>query len=210
MRIAELSKTTGVPVATIKYYLREGVLPPGELTSPNQARYGGAHLSRLKLVRALVDVGGLSIAAVKDVLDALDDTERQPFELLGVVQEAITKVEEVDAADSAHREVEEFLTERGWSHLEENPAVQALVQVVATARELGHHRLAPTMLTPYADACERIAEADIRYVLDELAPEDTLEGVVVGTVLGDAAIIALRRLAQQVVSERRLGAAREN
>ena len=37
MRIAELSQTTGVPVPTIKYYLREGLLPAGELTSPNQA-----------------------------------------------------------------------------------------------------------------------------------------------------------------------------
>ena len=35
MRIAELSQTTGVPVPTIKYYLREGLLPSGELTSPN-------------------------------------------------------------------------------------------------------------------------------------------------------------------------------
>jgi DNA-binding transcriptional MerR regulator len=37
MRIGELSKVTGVPVPTIKYYLREGLLPAGELSSPNQA-----------------------------------------------------------------------------------------------------------------------------------------------------------------------------
>ena len=30
MWIAELSRRTDVPVATIKYYLREGLLPPGE------------------------------------------------------------------------------------------------------------------------------------------------------------------------------------
>jgi len=209
VRIAELSKTTGVAVATIKYYLREGLLPPGELTSPNQARYGAAHLSRLKLVRALVDVGGLSIAAVKDVLGALDDSEQPTFELLGVVQKAITKAEAVDAADPAHQVVKEFLTERGWWHSDENPAAQALARVLVTARELGHPKFAEKMLKPYADACERIATSDVAYVLDDLESEDLLEGVVVGTVLGDAAIVALRRLAQQVVSERRLGAARE-
>lgn len=209
MRIAELSKTTGVAVATIKYYLREGLLPPGELTSPNQARYGAAHLSRLKLVRALVDVGGLSIAAVKDVLGALDDSEQPTFKLLGVVQKAITKVEEVDATDPAHRVVEEFLTERGWWYGEGSPAAQSLARVLITARELGHPKFAERMLESYADACERIAESDVAYVLDELESEDVLEGVVVGTVLGDAAIMALRRLAQQVVSKRRLGAVRE-
>ena len=40
MRIGELSRATEVPVPTIKYYLREGLLPHGELSSPNQASYG--------------------------------------------------------------------------------------------------------------------------------------------------------------------------
>ena len=56
MRIGELSKAAGVPVPTIKYYLREGLLAPGELTSPNQASYGEAHIRRLRLIRALVDL----------------------------------------------------------------------------------------------------------------------------------------------------------
>ena len=46
MRIAELSQKTGVPVPTIKYYLREGLLPAGELTSPNQAHYDDRHVQR--------------------------------------------------------------------------------------------------------------------------------------------------------------------
>src|ERR1700716_801088 len=44
MRMAELSAESGVPVATIKYYLREGLLPPGERTSRNQARYDDVHV----------------------------------------------------------------------------------------------------------------------------------------------------------------------
>ena len=39
MRIGELSRLSGVPVATIKYYLREGLLPPGVHSHPNQANY---------------------------------------------------------------------------------------------------------------------------------------------------------------------------
>ena len=47
MRIAELSRRSGVSVPTIKYYLREGLLAAGERTGPNQARYDEAHLRRL-------------------------------------------------------------------------------------------------------------------------------------------------------------------
>lgn len=39
MRMAELSSSSGVPIPTIHFYLREGLLPPGERTSPNQAHY---------------------------------------------------------------------------------------------------------------------------------------------------------------------------
>ncbi|MDN6137018.1 MAG: MerR family transcriptional regulator [Corynebacterium sp.] len=40
--MAELSRITGVSVSTIKYYVREGLLAPGEAISKNQALYGQA------------------------------------------------------------------------------------------------------------------------------------------------------------------------
>ena len=33
MRISELAKESGTPVATIKYYIREGLLPAGGMTT---------------------------------------------------------------------------------------------------------------------------------------------------------------------------------
>lgn len=64
-----LSAESGVPVGTIKFYLREQLLPPGERTSPNQARYTEAHVRRLKLVRALIETGGCSVAEVRRVVE---------------------------------------------------------------------------------------------------------------------------------------------
>ncbi|MFI8354714.1 MerR family transcriptional regulator [Streptomyces cyaneofuscatus] len=54
MRLAELSERSGVPTATVKYYLREGLLPAGRRVSATQAEYDEGHLRRLRLVRAQV------------------------------------------------------------------------------------------------------------------------------------------------------------
>ena len=79
MRVGELSRRSGVSVASIKYYLREGLLPAGERTSPNQASYDDGHLRRLRMIRALIDVGGLSVVATRDVPAAVDDPDLPLF-----------------------------------------------------------------------------------------------------------------------------------
>src|SRR5919197_5194181 len=99
MRIAELSRQTGVPVATIKYYLREGLLPAGEATGPNQAQYGEEHVRRLRLIRALVTVGGVSIASVGAVLEAIDAVDRPLHDRLRGVQASVTKPPESGATE---------------------------------------------------------------------------------------------------------------
>ena len=83
MRIAELSRRSGTSIPTIKYYLREGLLPAGTATGRNQAEYGEAHRHRLRLIRALIDVGGLSVAAARDVLAAVDAPDLPSHFLLG-------------------------------------------------------------------------------------------------------------------------------
>ena len=58
MRISELSSRTGIPVATIKFYLRENLLHPGVRTAATQAQYDESHEARLRLIRALLGPGG--------------------------------------------------------------------------------------------------------------------------------------------------------
>ena len=48
MRISELAAVTEVPVATLKYYLREGVLPPGEARTRTSADYGHELVERVR------------------------------------------------------------------------------------------------------------------------------------------------------------------
>jgi DNA-binding transcriptional MerR regulator len=204
MRIAELSRRTGVPVPTVKYYLRENLLPAGELTSPNQARYTDDHVRRLRLIRALVNVGGLSIGQARDVLAAVDSPD-QAHNVLGVVQEAITPTREQEHDESwqaALRDVEELIARRGWRARADSGPGRALAAVMVSLRELGREDFI-AVYDEYAAACERIAEIDIDYVEAAEKVEDLVERMVVGTVLGDAAIVAIRRLAHQDASDRR-------
>ncbi|MEV7794996.1 MerR family transcriptional regulator [Streptomyces sp. NPDC087512] len=208
MRIGELSRRTGVPVPTIKYYVREGLLPPGELTSPNQAAYGEAHERRLRLIRALLDVGGMKVAEIAEVLAALDDPERPLHKVLGAAADRLggEDVEQDDAESATARAVvDDLVSRRGWRTHESNRAATDLAEVLAAMSRLGHGAFVE-VLDDYADAAERVARADLGYVARRVAVEDMVEAVVVGTVLGEAAFSALRRLAHVDASAKRYGA----
>src|SRR5579875_3787618 len=126
MRVGELSRRSGVSVASIKYYLREGLLPPGERTSPNQASYDEAHVHRLRMVRALIDVGGLSVVATWDILAAVDDPELPLYVALGKASGTTTDPGEQaqtgdEAWEAAERTLAAAVDERGWEVSDENP-----------------------------------------------------------------------------------------
>ncbi|MGW1378670.1 MerR family transcriptional regulator [Streptomyces sp. NPDC002446] len=204
MRIGELSRATGVAVPTIKYYVREGLLPAGRLTSPNQASYDDGHVRRLRLIRGLMDVGGLSVSVVREVLAAVDSPGESVHKVLGTAQLAITPPPAVtpDGMEEARGTVTELIRRRGWRVEPENPAVEALAVALATFRGIGRGEFEEVM-DDYADACERVAAADLAWVGRNAEVDGMVESVVVGTVLGDAVLMAMRRLAHVDASARR-------
>ncbi|MDR3084496.1 MAG: MerR family transcriptional regulator [Streptomyces sp.] len=205
MRIGELARRTGVPVPTIKYYSREGLLPPGERTSPNQVAYDDSHERRIKLIRAMLEVGGLSIAAARDVLAEVDSPHRTVHGALGVAQSAVTKSASEHGSPEdwarAEAEVDELVRRHGWTAKPENPGWRALVQIVVTYRDLDRGDLL-LLLDNYASAAGELAVAELSALADAPSTDGKVEGVVLGTVLGDAAMSALRRIAQEDVSAR--------
>ena len=202
MRVGELSKRSGVPVPTIKYYLREGLLPAGVLTSPNQAHYDDEHLRRLRLVRALVDVGGLSIASVRDVLAAIDTHDESLHNKLGAVQEAISQPSQVELDPLAVKDVQAFFERQGEAEHADVTASNVTLMLAAalsSARSVGHDRM-HELLDPYLEGLKIIAQADLEYVVRHTSPDDVIESMVVGTLIGDTVIKAVRRLAHAQVS----------
>jgi DNA-binding transcriptional MerR regulator len=208
MRIGELSRRSGVPVPTIKFYLREGLLPPGELTSPNQASYTDAHLRRLRLVRALIDLAGIPVVRVREVLESLDSDTLSLHDRIGAVHRAVTPprrpAAEEGARGAAEAQVREFVERRGWAVEPDAPAIAALVETLAVLRSLGQDDLADG-LDLYADAVERLAEREVVEVASHPDTDRIAESVVVGTILGERLIAALRLLTHEHVSAGILG-----
>lgn len=201
MRIAELSRRAGVPVPTVKYYLREGLLPPGERSSPNQARYGEQHLRRLRLVRALQEVGRLPIATIRELLSDLEQPDPDVHHALGRAVQAIPADKDADEQPkrSADHEVDELITRHGWQVGPGAPARRTLADIIETLHQLGMTDILAA-IDEYADAVETIAAIDLELVRRRGDPESMVLTAVLSTILGDAVLAALRRLAQQDAS----------
>ncbi|MFX4294318.1 MerR family transcriptional regulator [Streptomyces bohaiensis] len=212
MRISELSRRSGVPIATIKYYIREKLLPAGNPTAHNQADYDERHLRRLRLIRALVSVRGLSVSAASDILAALSENEENTHLALGLVLGAMQaeerkkppqEGEEVAAGPMA--EAERLIDATGWQLHPLSTGRTQLARSLQSMAQVGLHLDWQTLL-PYARLAEQTAVLD----LDQLSAggDDRLslaERAVQVTVLLEPVLMILRRMAQESESFSRYG-----
>jgi DNA-binding transcriptional MerR regulator len=88
MQLRELSTLTGMPIASIKYYLREGILPAGSRVSATRSDYSEAHVRRIKTIQTLRSVNGLSVAQIREIV-ALVDRGASRVEILRGLQREI-------------------------------------------------------------------------------------------------------------------------
>ncbi|MEV3860987.1 MerR family transcriptional regulator [Streptomyces sp. NPDC050095] len=212
MRLAELSASSGVPVGTIKYYLREGLLPPGRRISKTQADYDEAHVRRLNLVRALIQIGGVPVATAREVLAHVDDETLGTTFRLGAAMWALPQPPEAPADDPLVREVTEVvdrcLEAVGWEHAREigalSPSYRWLVTTVTTVVRLGYAS-DPEVLLAYARQMDEVARLDMERIEDLEGDAEKAELVVAAAVLFEPLLLALRRLAQEEHSTRRYG-----
>jgi len=201
MRISELSAQSGVPVATIKYYLREALLPEGVRSSPTQATYEERHLRRLRVIRALVE-SGVSIAETRKVLDTLDHPPQSAHDLLGAAHAAVTPPIEgdVDLADA-----EELVSGLGWRAGMCDPTTLAGLARALQGLDRAGFAVADDVMQVYLDSMRRIARAEIAGVPTD-SPEAAVRYVVLGSVLVEPLLLALRRVAEQIASAERFDA----
>ena len=86
LRIGDLAERSGVPIPTIKYYIREGLLPPPPVkTGRTMAYYDAEYLERLRLVRRLREEHFLPVRVIRAVLaerghEPLEASDRELLE----------------------------------------------------------------------------------------------------------------------------------
>ncbi|MEU8945150.1 MerR family transcriptional regulator [Streptomyces sp. NPDC048489] len=212
MRLAELSERSGVSTATIKYYLREGLLAPGRQVNATTADYAESHLRRLRLVRALIQVGRVPVAAAREILGHVDDESLGRTIRLGAALWALPQEPEPDEQDpavgSARRAVDQLLADLGWETARElaplSPVHRSLVAAVAALIRLGYSWNAE-LLAPYAELMHQVAMRDLDHLETHASDAERVETAVASAVLFEPVLRALHRLAQEEESARRYG-----
>lgn len=211
MKISELSRRTGVPVASIKYFRREGLLPAGRATAATLAEYGEEHVQRLRLIKALTTLGGLSIAAARDVLTAVDQSESTDGTLKAISYALPVPVaqapagdagEEAEAEAAAAADVAGLIAAMDWQVPDASPHVQGLTTALKELRRLdADYR--PERLVRYAELAHSVARLDLeRAAAFENSPTLAEQAVIVLALSGPL-LELLRRLAQEDQVRRR-------
>ncbi|MEU8784589.1 MerR family transcriptional regulator [Streptomyces sp. NPDC048637] len=212
MRLAELSERSGVSTATIKYYLRERLLPPGRRITATRSEYDEEHLRRLRLIRALIQVGRIPVNTAREILAAVEDDSQDQLSRLGIAVEALPHGPEPDESTAstavARRTATELLRRLDWHFnleiADSSCAFGMLVAALAALHRLDYACDIPHLL-PYAQQAAQLAVVDLDLVEEFETPAEQVEAAVALTVLYEPVLLSLRRLAEAEEANRRFG-----
>ncbi len=143
----ELEKASGVGRETIRFYIREGLLPEPVRASRNSASYNEDHVRRLKAIKRLQEERFLPLSVIRSLLDAEDGARwlaPDAFPMLDALLAARTETDgqaELLADVVARLDLEPGFAEghvkTGMISLDEKGAVSARdVRLLATVKHL--------------------------------------------------------------------------
>ncbi|WP_448582230.1 MerR family transcriptional regulator [Thermaurantiacus sp.] len=179
MRMRDLEKASGIGRETIRFYIREGLLPEPVRTARNAALYDEEHLARLLAIRRLREDRYLPLGVIRVLLDAppesgwdspdilphVDRLLRARLELTGEREPALAIL--ADAPDPAGRLAE--LVEAGAIDVAADGTVSPrdarILRLLQDLGRLGFTRergYAPEGLKRYVSAMRWLAETQVR------------------------------------------------
>lgn len=214
MKVSELSERSGVPLSSIKFYIREGLLPPGARTHRNQALYDDTHVERLRLIRGLREVAGLSVDVLRRVLAAIDEQGERGRDPVHAALEAVYPARPADAEpdpeyEELAQEVRTVLRDLPWTTADERHFyVHQLVEALRMLRTYVSPAYGAEHLRPLAAAAWASSQAEYASAPSSAVPstgDDLTEPVrraVLGTLLFEPVVLALRRAANAARAQR--------
>lgn len=205
MRISELSDHTGVPVPTIKYYLREGLLPEGDKRTPRLTEYDERHVRRLGLLRVLRDVGDVPVEGLKRMV-AATETEGSVHDLFAVAADALapTPPPPGPAREGTRAIADAIIEQAGWDRVRADSVDRDnLAATLELVGSLDTHPSDPAQLAPYVAMADQLARHEIAHLDDGKDRVGLLEEMIVGQVVFATVLTTLRRLAEEHHSHER-------
>ncbi len=73
LKIGEIAKRSGVPVSTIRYYVKEGLLPSPEKVNKKMAYYDETCIARLEAIQHLQGKKFYPLSVIRNILRRMDD-----------------------------------------------------------------------------------------------------------------------------------------
>ncbi|WP_136611962.1 MerR family transcriptional regulator [Sinomonas albida] len=175
MQLRELSTLTGMPIASIKYYLREGILPAGSRVSATRSDYSEAHVRRIKTIQTLRSVNGLSVAQIRQIV-ALVDGGASSLEILKGLQHELQSLGEPLPGETGAGDA--GVKQRGWPDIP-TAARGALEDHLEHMGALGI-TIPTEALETYSRAVDLIANVDV----NDAASAEDLDTLVTRTAVG--------------------------
>lgn len=73
LKIGEISRRSGVPVSTIRYYVKEGLLPSPVMVNKKMAYYDEVCIKKLEAIQHLQEKKYFPLSVIKNILRRMDD-----------------------------------------------------------------------------------------------------------------------------------------
>lgn len=195
MQLKELSEQSGVSAASIKYYLREGLLPPGAAVHATRAQYSARHVERLDLIQALRRIVGLNIEQIRGILRMADDGASR-LELLAAVQRVVLELDSYAtvSGEVGTRPADAVVRLRGWpdSPSDARNALNAHLELMESV----NIRVPGELLDTYSKAMDDVAGVDIAATTAPDSVDELILTAAVGMHMHSQLLLRLLALAQ--------------
>ena len=200
LKISELAERAEVPVATVRHYLREGLLPEPVKTSRNMAYYPPEFVERIRLIKQLQEERFMPLRVIRDLLEREDAEPERLRAMIDLEDRILTRalagererapVEEVRARYDVPHEVLDRLAEVGVLTPDKSgysPSDVRIVEAISRFRAGGYDEsLGFTVYDTlrYIRALEPLVEEEVKVLGERLAgdvePERAMEIVEAG------------------------------